>query len=237
MAGENIHKGTDNYLWDVQNRTRIGNYLTNTEIEYIKEALGGSAGKNVLDLGCGSGKISFRLRDMGYDVVGLEYDLEPLLGFRQQSKTAKIVNCDAQSLPFADESFDVILAIQMLDYLPDRKKFYREAWRTLRPGGLLLFTLTNRRSIKGAVYDLYLRMTGRKRMRRYYEMNYEEGLAEMNVANFSILGSRGYNWNLLPRDADNILVDIFAWAEKALGFRNCPSLSPLVFVVARKSLS
>ena len=98
----------------------------------------------------------------------------------------------------------------------------------------MLATLTNRRSIKGALYDTYLRLQGRARVRRYYEMNLEEGLSEIRGAGFEIGPAWGYNWNLLPRNTNSRLVELCSATERVLKLEHLPSLSPLVFVIVRK---
>lgn len=92
-------------------------------------------------------------------------------------------------------------------------------------------TYTNRRSIKGLVYGTYLRLAGRTRIRRYYEQTLEEGVGEMLAGGFTVRARHGYNWNLLPRDSDSVLVDVCAGVEKLLHLEALPGLSPLVFVV------
>jgi SAM-dependent methyltransferase len=229
-----VHSPTGEYLWDVQNRTRMGCYLTATELDCIKTGLHGSHKGIVLDVGCGSGKISVPLSGMGFEVVSLECDFGPLRWFRRQEPDARLLNGDAIALPFVDCCFDIIVAVELLDYVEARGRFYKEAYRTLRPGGTLMATLTNKLSIKGAIYGLYLFLARRRRMRRYYEMTYRGGIGEMAEAGFKIRSARGYNWNLLPRDSDSILVDAFAVMEKVLRADKLPSLSPLVFITATK---
>ena len=51
---------------------------------------------------------------------------------------------DAQELPFPDASFDVVLLLEAVYYLPDAEKFIAEARRVLRPGGALAICSANR---------------------------------------------------------------------------------------------
>jgi len=51
---------------------------------------------------------------------------------------------DAQSLPFADATFDVVVCAFGVMFFPDKERAYREAMRVLRPGGRLLFTVWNK---------------------------------------------------------------------------------------------
>ena len=220
-------------MWDVQNRRRLGRYLTATVSRFIARYLPHGAGR-VLDIACGTGKLSQLIDSHGYRCVSLEYDFEPLRWFRVRDAQALLVNADAQALPFADHCFDHVIAVEMIDYVADHARFYAEMLRVLKPGGRLMMTYTNRRSIKGLVYGSYLRLIGRQRIRRYYQQSLAESVAELIAGGFSLVARHGYNWNLLPRDADNGLVDIYAAVEKLCGLESLPNWSPLVFVVAEK---
>ncbi len=65
-------------------------------------------GKRVLEIGKGSGIVSDRLRAMGYEVVTVDID---------QNLKPDIV-ASAERLPFADRSFDVVLAAEVLEHIP-----------------------------------------------------------------------------------------------------------------------
>jgi len=55
-----------------------------------------------------------------------------------------VVQGDAQALPFADTSYDVVILFEAIYYLPDAARFVAEARRVLRPGGTLLICSANR---------------------------------------------------------------------------------------------
>ncbi len=228
------HQPIPNYVWDKVNDNRMGRYLTRTELQYVRYALLGLNVGRALDVGCATGRLSLPLMNMDFDVVGLDYDFQALQGFLKQDKEAGPVQASAEAIPFVNESFICLVAIQMIDYLRQRADFYREAHRLLKPEGVLLVALTNKHSLKGIIYETYLRWAGRKRIRHYYELDYKYGVAEVRTAGFKIIHTWGYNWNVLPRDADTILVDVFAEFERFFCLKNWPALSPSVFVVAKK---
>jgi len=55
----------------------------------------------------------------------------------------KVLQLDAQSLPFADNNFDLILLFEAIYYIPDVLKFTYEAKRVLRPGGTIIIATAN----------------------------------------------------------------------------------------------
>lgn len=101
-------------------------------------------GQKLLDAGCGFGgtiqQINGTYSDM--DLTGLNIDPRQLAAAEAQTEPAngnKIgwVEADACQLPFEDNSFDRVLAVECIFHFPSREKFLAEAARVLKPGGYL----------------------------------------------------------------------------------------------------
>ena len=84
----------------------------------------------VLDLGCGDKPYLPYFKGVASTYVGV--DVHP-------GEYVDVVGA-AESLPFAESSFDVVVATQMLEHVPDPPQVIREVNRVLRPGGLLLLS-------------------------------------------------------------------------------------------------
>jgi SAM-dependent methyltransferase len=99
--------------------------------------------ERVLDVGCGNGLYLVALAERGHrgDVVGVDLSGGMLTAAATRSASSLSV-ADAQRLPFADDTFDCVLAMHMLYHVPDRDLALAEIRRVLRPGGVLL-ALTN----------------------------------------------------------------------------------------------
>lgn len=97
---------------------------------------------DVLDAGCGPGFFSIILSRVGHRVVGLdgaEGMLRHAAGIaREYGVSPLFVQGDCHALPFADESFDLVISRNVTHALRDHKKVYAEWHRVLRPGGRLL---------------------------------------------------------------------------------------------------
>jgi ubiquinone/menaquinone biosynthesis C-methylase UbiE len=101
-------------------------------------------GKELIDIGGGTGIVAFKALEMGAAKVVCgdisEYMLERgrekarTLGY--DSTRIEFCQLDAESLPFNDNSFDMVITGMSFGLLPDQKKAAKEMFRVLRPGGL-----------------------------------------------------------------------------------------------------
>ncbi len=106
-------------------------------------------GERVLDMGCGGGRHAFALYRRGAHVVALDMDAKELTdvaemfeamateGEAPPDATATAVRGNAYSLPFADGSFDKIVAAEVMEHLPEDTLAMAELTRVLKPGGVI----------------------------------------------------------------------------------------------------
>ncbi|MDH3976882.1 MAG: metalloregulator ArsR/SmtB family transcription factor [Gammaproteobacteria bacterium] len=116
--------------------------------EAFEECLGGGQLGDVLDIGCGSGALLRLLARRATRAVGVDNAKRMRLLARSRSHQAELSNCtirdgDMKKLPFADDSFDVVLLDEVLGHSNNLSannllKVLTEAQRVLRPEGSLL---------------------------------------------------------------------------------------------------
>jgi SAM-dependent methyltransferase len=128
-------KATDKQ-WDTANSLYIARRL---------QEIAGGRRIAVLDMGCGDGKILEYLLDYGYDLYGydlassneaLKKRLGPYFG-DSYDEHLKITPSD-RTIPFDDNSFDVVYSNQVFEHVRFFEKMMSECARVLKPGGILL---------------------------------------------------------------------------------------------------
>ena len=117
-------------------------YLTRRQL--LPWLVGGSElGGHVLELGAGPGAATEELKRRAGRVTSLEYDhgFAARLGARLSGTNASVIQGDAATLPFLDNTFSSAIAILMLHHLRSnvaQDRAFAEVCRVLRPGGVFL---------------------------------------------------------------------------------------------------
>jgi ubiquinone/menaquinone biosynthesis C-methylase UbiE len=112
-----------------------GRWIGETELALLRRHLDLQAGQQVLDVGCGTGWFTRRLAQAGLQMTGLDVDGAMLAVAR--AKTPQGITWlqgDATRLPFADRSFDHVVAMTSLCFVPDWPRAVAEITRVARRG-------------------------------------------------------------------------------------------------------
>ena len=95
-------------------------------------------GGHVLDVATGTGLVAEQLLKRGFRVTGLDQSPEMLaIAHRRFGERIELVEASAESLPFADESFDHLTFTYLLRYVDDPRQTIAELARVVRRGGLV----------------------------------------------------------------------------------------------------
>ena len=99
----------------------------------------------MLEVGCGPGSLLGPLSGAGYVHFGVDLSMAMIARFSERSAGLGLPSrgacADAEALPFPDRSFDLVVAVGLLEYLPSASGFLAEAARVLRKGGRLLLSV------------------------------------------------------------------------------------------------
>jgi len=100
----------------------------------------------VLDAACGDGTLG-RYLSPRHSYTGIDFSTRPLARAKRYNPAAYF-RADLNHLPFPNDSFDAILSLQALQYLPRPEAALTQIARVLKPGGALLLTVPNNESFK-----------------------------------------------------------------------------------------
>jgi SAM-dependent methyltransferase len=119
--------------YDAWYRTPRGSWIGDSEYRLLRRQLALRPGETVLDAGCGTGYFSRRFARDHHPVVGI--DLDPAAAAWARASRMPPLPCaaaDMTALPFADRSFDCVIAVTSLCFVADELKAIREILRVAR---------------------------------------------------------------------------------------------------------
>lgn len=124
---------------------------------------GAMAGRDVLEAGCGIGTDGVRFARAGANYTGLDFSPTALehasTRFELEGLEGRFVEGSVTSLPFADNSFDLVYSMGVVHHVPDTAQAIKEFRRVLRPGGQAIVLVYHRHS-----FNYYFTILGLKRL-------------------------------------------------------------------------
>ena len=156
--------------------------------------------KRVLEIGCGTGLILQRVAKFTEYAHGI--DISPKMLAKAEKRGLNVEVADATSLPFEDESFDVIYSFKVLAHVENWELAMKEMMRVLRPNGFLVIDVYNKYSIRYLLKYLF----GAKKTSQTYDekaiftrfWSLEEAKREMPKGTQLVNISGIRLWTLLP---------------------------------------
>ncbi|HEY6723394.1 MAG TPA: class I SAM-dependent methyltransferase [Polyangiaceae bacterium] len=118
--------------------------LDELEAEFVQRY---GAGKDVLEVGCGTGLVLERIARFARSSRGI--DLSPGMLARARERGLDVSEASATELPFENDSFDVCCSFKVLAHIPAISTALGEMARVTRPGGFVIAEFYNPNSIRG----------------------------------------------------------------------------------------
>ncbi len=153
--------------WDPHSEFKPLHAINPLRLGYIDAAVGGLAGRQVLDVGCGGGLLAEGMAARGAHVKGIDMGEAPLEVARLHLLESGL-EVEYERVPverLAQETpghFDVVTCMEMLEHVPDPASVVRACGELVKPGGTVFFSTINRNpksylfAIVGAEYLLRL---------------------------------------------------------------------------------
>lgn len=129
----------------------VGEYRTRLETHYILRQLGNILSeKKLLDLGCGTGRITQALVQRRAEVIGVDYSIqslrEAMMKVGGDGRGLDLLAADITSLPFKSDYFDIVVSSQVLEHLINAKQrelMFKSIRKVLKVGGIAVITTYN----------------------------------------------------------------------------------------------
>jgi ubiquinone/menaquinone biosynthesis C-methylase UbiE len=161
----------DNFTDIPQTWDNISMYVMRTCIWKAVQSSAKKFSGHLLDVGCGRMPYRKFLLDNNYINKYSGLDIETAIVYDEEVKPD--FTWDGISMPFADNSFDTLMATEVLEHCPDANRIINEMKRVLKPGGLLFFTVPFLWNLHEVPHDEY-RYTPFALQRIFKECDMEE---------------------------------------------------------------
>lgn len=154
LSAAKLHLPALPVAYQAWRESELGRTTDRLEEQAIFALAGAVDGRQVLDVGCGDGALSVALARRGGDVTGLDLDPRMLAAAGERARQVRLpgrfVAADAVRLPFPDGTFDLVVAVTVLCFIPGGERAVSEMARVLRPGGRLVIGELGRFSLWAA---------------------------------------------------------------------------------------
>lgn len=124
-----------------QNKS-LGYGIGQTRLRKILELVGNARGKKILDVGCATGYLGCRLKEVGNRVIGVEISAPAAEEARKVLDKVHVFDIESK-WPALDEGFDLAIAAETLEHIFDPTQVLKEIRQILVPNGELVITTPN----------------------------------------------------------------------------------------------
>ena len=153
--------------WDPSGAFRTLHEINPLRLEYVRQRVGGLAGKRIVDVGCGGGILTESMAEQGAIVTGIDAGDAPLSAAREHQSISGLTVEYIQAVPEAfakthANKFDVVTCMELLEHVPNPASVVQACAQLVRARGHVFFSTINRTpkayllAIIGAEYILGL---------------------------------------------------------------------------------
>jgi len=142
--------------WDPEGEAKPLHRINPARLQFIRDRLASHFGRgatsltpftglSLLDIGCGAGLVTEPMTRLGFTVTGLDAGAEMIAAAQAHAEeTGLAIDYRAGTAEELETTFDVVLALEVVEHVPDPAAFLAAAARLVRPGGALIASTFNR---------------------------------------------------------------------------------------------
>lgn len=125
-----LYEVENTHWWHRHKRTTVHQMIAT----YVKKG-------KALDIGSGTGKILEELKERGWEAEGIDGAMEAVQWSKKRGITIKKADFVKHKMPYADNTFDLVMALDLLEHVPNDGEVLREMHRVTKPGGNAVVTV------------------------------------------------------------------------------------------------
>lgn len=210
-----VQYGTEDRL---NARTSLHTKYSTAEIpwfDWLRHQVDLSGVQHVLEVGCGTGQFweaaSGEIGGIDLTVTDLARSMVDITVAKAAGRVNSVTGfeCDVQNLPFADQTFDVVIANQMLYHVPDPALAIRELARVTRLNGALLASTVGPRHLR-EVFVIEAAIFGTTRLVRHHEIFGSQSGRALLQSSFDDVEWRPYDDRLDCTESDDVVAYILS---------------------------
>lgn len=110
----------------------------------------------LLDVGCGTGIISYFIKSKVKEIYGIDSYKEDLDRAKKRGLITKIVDFNTEKFPFREGSFNTVTCLDVIEHVLDPRVLLKEIYRVLKKDGVLIISTPNIR-FTNHIYDLVIK--------------------------------------------------------------------------------
>lgn len=126
--------------YDEWYKTKMGKFVDQIETDLLFNCLNPKPGMKILDIGCGTGNISYKLAKLGCQVVGIDISKKMLDKAKSKYKGESVdfYNMSSYNIDFSDIYFDAAISMTAFEFIYDPKRAYEEIKRVTKNNGSII---------------------------------------------------------------------------------------------------
>lgn len=138
-----INQWTYGEFWDRPNDLNIREFKIEPIDFYAISLIPESKNGLCLDIGCGSGLLTEKIKERGYNVISCDFDERAIKLCKEKGTEAIQVNSETDRIPFDDNHFDLISCFEVIEHIKSPQNMLNEIHRTLKQDGIFVISTPN----------------------------------------------------------------------------------------------